>query len=64
MMATMTSVIWLRRFMIIISLIMVIITVFRLYKHRCKGSFQLIINWTSVILTVAFIGYTIFQFGW
>lgn len=63
-MTAMTGVIWLRRLMIIMTMGMVLFSIYRLVKHKCNNRFQIVLNIISIIISVIFIGYTIIQFGW
>lgn len=62
--ATMSAVFWLRRFMIIATLITVFISVYRLYKHRCKVPWIISLTALSTAISLGFIFYTLYHFGW
>jgi hypothetical protein len=64
MMATMSAALWIRRFMIIATLVTAFISVYRLYKHRCKESWVISLTILSTLLSLGFIFYTLSHFGW
>ncbi|MDF2962125.1 MAG: hypothetical protein K0S39_3860 [Paenibacillus sp.] len=64
MMSTMSTMLWLRRLMIAATLITVIISLYRLYVHRCKSLWVLISVALSTVLSLGFLVYTLVQFGW
>lgn len=64
MMANMTQVLWIRRFMIVMTLVTVLFTVYRLYKHRCKERWVIGSTVISATLSFGFVYYTLNQFGW
>lgn len=64
MMETMSTVIWLRRAMIVMTLATVVITLFRLYRHRCKDARMIAMSALSTALSLGFILYTLNGFGW
>ncbi|MCY9657133.1 hypothetical protein P5G65_31370 [Paenibacillus chondroitinus] len=64
MMSTMSAVVWIRRFMIIATLVTVLLSFYRLYKHRCKVPWVISITTLSTLLSFGFIFYTIRNFGW
>lgn len=64
MMATMSTVFWIRRLMIIATLITIFISVYRLFKHRCKELWVVSLTAVSTVLSLGFIFYTIINFGW
>lgn len=64
MMATMSAVFWIRRFMIIATSITIFISVYRLYKHRCKMPWVISLTALSTVISLGFIFYTLIYFGW
>lgn len=64
MMATMSALVWVRRIMIVAALITVFISVYRLFKHRCKEPWIISLTIVSTLLSLVFILYTLSQFGW
>lgn len=64
MMSTMQNLLWLRRFMIIMTVIMIFFTIYRLIKHRCTHKIALIFNVVSILASLGFIFYTLLTFGW
>jgi hypothetical protein len=64
MMATLSIALWIKRFMIIATLVTAFISVYRLYKHRCKESWVISLTIISTLLSLGFIFYTLSQFGW
>ena len=64
MMGTMSAVVWIRRFMIIATLLTVFISIYRLYKHRCKEPWVVSLTALSTVLSLGFILYTLNHFGW
>lgn len=64
MMTTMSGVIWIRRFMILMTLATVLFSIYRLFKHRCKEFWMISLTVISVLLSSYFIYYTLVDFGW
>lgn len=64
MMTTMSTMIWIRRFMIVATLITAFISIYRLYKHRCKEVWLLSLTVISTVISLGFILYTLIYFGW
>jgi hypothetical protein len=64
MMATMSAAVWIRRFMILGTLVTAFISIYRLYKHRCKEPWVVSLTAFSIVLSLGFIFYTWAQFGW
>jgi hypothetical protein len=64
LMATTSTVVWVRRFMIVATLITALISVYRLFKHRCKVPWVISLTTMSILLSIGFIIYTLSQFGW
>ncbi|MBP1934913.1 hypothetical protein [Ammoniphilus resinae] len=64
MMATMSGVIWIRRFMIVMTLVTALFSVYRLIKHRCKEIWMISLTALSVLLSLFFVIYTLIDFGW
>lgn len=63
-MPTMQNLLWLRRFMIIVTLITVLFTVYRLIKHRCSNKTVIVFNVGSILVSLGFMLYTLLTFGW
>jgi hypothetical protein len=63
-MTAMSAVLWLRRFMIVMTLLTVMISVYRLYRHRCKDTWNIALTFLSVVISVGFVTYTMYHFGW
>jgi hypothetical protein len=55
---------WLRRFIIAMTILTVLISVYRLYRHRCKDTWSIALTSFSVIISVGFVSYTLYRFGW
>jgi hypothetical protein len=64
MMTAMSAVLWLRRFMIAMTILTVLISVYRLYRHRCKDTWIIAMTILSVVISVGFVSYTLYHFGW
>jgi hypothetical protein len=64
MMTAMSAVLWLRRFMIAMTILTVLISVYRLYRHRCKDTWIIALTTLSVVISVGFVSYTLYHFGW
>ncbi|WP_166246204.1 hypothetical protein [Paenibacillus turpanensis] len=64
MMASMSGVIWIRRFMILMTLITAAFSVYRLFKHRCKTVWMISLTALSVLLSIYFLVNTLVVFGW
>ncbi len=64
MMATMSAVFWIRRTMIILTLVTVFVSIYRLYKHKCKEPWTIAFSLISAVVALGFIVYTLNQFGW
>jgi hypothetical protein len=63
-MATTSTVVWVRRFMIVATLITAIVSIYRLFKHRCKVLWVISLTTMSILLSLGFIIYTLSQSGW
>jgi hypothetical protein len=63
-MATMSGVIWIRRFMIVMTFATILYSLYRLAKHRCKETWVIILTVISVLLSSYFVIVTLFNFGW
>jgi hypothetical protein len=61
MMATMSATIWIKRFMILATLVSAFISVYRLYKHRCKEPWIVSLTALSTVLSLGFIFYALRQ---
>jgi hypothetical protein len=64
MMATMSAALWIRRVMIIATMITMFVSIYRLFKHRCKVSWVIIMTIVSAVISLGFIIYTLVKFGW
>jgi hypothetical protein len=64
MMGMMSGVIWIRRFMILITFATVLFSGYRLLKHRCKEFWVIALTVVSVLLSLSFVYYTLVEFGW
>jgi hypothetical protein len=64
MMTTMSAVLWLRRLMIVMTILTVLISVYRLYRHRCKDTWIIALTSFSIVISVGFVTYTLYHFGW
>ncbi len=64
MMSTMSAVFWIRRIMILLTLVTIGVSIYRLYKHRCKDPLTLLFSSLSVVVSLGFIFYTLNRFGW
>jgi hypothetical protein len=64
MMHMMSSLIWVRRLMLIMSLAMMLVSLFRMYKHRCRNTWIIGLNVGAALFTLSFITYTLIEFGW
>jgi hypothetical protein len=64
MMASMSSIIWVRRFMIIATLITTIFSLYRLSKHKHMSAVMKSITIVSAVISLGFVVYTLFTFGW
>ncbi|XEC95229.1 hypothetical protein AB6A23_01205 [Paenibacillus tarimensis] len=64
MMATMSAVVWVRRLMIVMSIVTVAFSLYRLMKHRCRKPGRLALSVGSAIISVGIVLYTLFSFGW
>lgn len=60
----MSSLLWVRRIMIIVTLITVVITITRAYKHRHMPLWVKALSVCSILLSLAFVVYTLATFGW
>jgi hypothetical protein len=63
-MASMSQFLWIRRFMIVMVLVTVLFTVYRLVSHRCRNVWMLAMQIASVLVSVGFVVYTLVTFGW
>jgi hypothetical protein len=64
MMATISGILWLRRAMIIATLLTSIFSIYRLVKHRHMPIWMKGMTFLSLLITFGFIIYTGIQFGW
>ncbi|MUT67926.1 hypothetical protein [Paenibacillus sp. NEAU-GSW1] len=64
MMSTMQNMLWLRRFMIVVTMATILFTVYRLLKHRCSNKAVIALNLISGLVSLGFIFYTLLTFGW
>jgi hypothetical protein len=64
MMTAISAVLWLRRIMIIMTMLTVLISVYRLYRHRCKDTWIIALTYLSVVISMGFVSYTLYHFGW
>ncbi|MBM7662929.1 hypothetical protein JOC85_003740 [Bacillus mesophilus] len=64
MMATMNGVMWIRRVMIVETLVTALYSVYRLMKHRSREPLTMVFTGFSVLLSFGFIIYTLVDFGW
>lgn len=64
MMATMSGIIWIRRFMILMTFVTALFSVYRLIKHRCKEIRMISLTVLSVLLSLYFVINTLVNFGW
>ncbi|TLS52162.1 hypothetical protein FE782_12465 [Paenibacillus antri] len=63
-MSTMQNMLWLRRSMIVMTLIIVVFTAYRLIKHHCTNKIVITINVISILVSLGFVLYTLLAFGW
>lgn len=63
-MATMSNIIWIRRMMIIMTIITIIFSIYRMIKHSNKESWLVSFTILSVFLSLYFIYATLIDFGW
>lgn len=64
MMATMSAALWIRRIMIIATIITMIVSMYRLFKHKYKVRWVIIMTILSAAISLGFIMYTLVKFGW
>ncbi|MFC5471236.1 hypothetical protein ACFPPD_21335 [Cohnella suwonensis] len=64
MMATMSGVIWLRRTMILVTLITLAYSVYRLPRHKYMPIWMKWLTVLSLIVSFGLIVYTLINFGW
>jgi hypothetical protein len=64
MMATMSAALWIRRFMIIATLITMLLSIYRLLKHKCKVPWLISMTILSAAISLSFIIYTLVKYGW
>jgi len=62
--AAMLGILWLRRLMIVATLAMVALTAYRLTKGHYRGRGAVAVNIGAALVSLAFVGYTVSQFGW
>lgn len=63
-MASMASITWVRRFMIVATLITTLFSLFRLGKHKHMSVVVKSITIVSAVISIGFVIYTMFNFGW
>ncbi|WP_248928799.1 hypothetical protein [Paenibacillus hamazuiensis] len=63
-MGDMSALLWVRRFMMVMTLAMVVWSVYRLVRHRCRKAPIIAVTAVSAVLSLGFIIYTLVQFGW
>ncbi|AJY76880.1 hypothetical protein [Paenibacillus beijingensis] len=64
MMVTMSGVLWLRRAMLLATLLTSVYSVYRLYVHKQMPIWMKGMTFLSVIISLGFILSTLFRFGW
>jgi hypothetical protein len=64
MMVGMSDILWLRRAMVIVTLITSIYSIYRLKKHKHMPTWMKVMNSLSVLISFGFIAYTLYKFGW
>ncbi len=64
MMATMSAALWIRRIMIIATIITMLVSMYRLLKHKYKVRWVIIMTILSAAISLGFIMYTLVKFGW
>lgn len=64
MMATMSGIVWLRRAMIIVTVVTTLYSIFRLLKHKNMPFWMKIMTVLSIIISVGLMIYTLINFGW
>lgn len=64
MMAGMTGALWIRRFMIVAVLVTTVFSIYRLMRHKRMPIWMKTMNFLSLLISFAFIMYTLIQFGW
>lgn len=64
MMASMSTIEWVRRFMIIATLITTMFSLYRLVKHKHVSPVMKSITIISAVISLGFVIYTIYNFGW
>lgn len=64
MMATMSGVVWLRRIMILVTLITSLYSAYRLYRHKSMPIWMKVMTILSLIFSFGLIIYTLYDFGW
>ncbi|MDF2683255.1 MAG: hypothetical protein K0R47_4445 [Brevibacillus sp.] len=60
----MSTIVWVRRFMIIATLITTIFSLYRLVKHKQMSPVMKSITIVSGVISLGFVIYTIYNFGW
>lgn len=63
-MVGMSEVLWIRRFMIVATLITALYTLIKLVKHKKAPVSMKLLNLFSIIISLGFIFYTLVTFGW
>ncbi|WP_134686974.1 hypothetical protein [Brevibacillus migulae] len=63
-MATMSSMIWVRRLMIIATAITIGVSLYRMLRHKRCSKIMKVVTILSAILSAGFIVYTLAAFGW
>jgi len=64
MMATMSTMFWVRRFMIVATLLTTIFSLYRMAKHRGMPVVMKAVTIVSAVISLGFVGYTLITFGW
>jgi hypothetical protein len=64
MMVAMSGVLWLRRAMVMATVITSVYSIYRLKKHKHIPIWMKVINTLSVLISLGFILYTLIKFGW
>jgi hypothetical protein len=64
MMVGMSEILWLRRAMVIATLITSIYSIYRLNKHKHMPTWMKVMNSSSVLISLGFLLYTLIKFGW
>jgi hypothetical protein len=62
--ATMSGILWVRRLMIVITLLTTAFSIRKFYTQRNMPNYIKLLTLVSAVISIGFVIYTLFNFGW